>query len=99
MPFILLLVGLLGGALMSLLVISTTLDEGAYRITNLQQQNASMQKDEQVLTQEVAEEQAPGTLYREAYQLGMREDKNIQFVNTKAGKIVSSAPVTGPVAP
>src|SRR6185437_6297932 len=35
-PFILLLVGLLGGALVSLLVISTTLAQGAFRITSLQ---------------------------------------------------------------
>ena len=34
MPFILLLVGLLGGALVSLLVISTTLAQGAFQITD-----------------------------------------------------------------
>ena len=44
MPFILLLVGLLGGALVSLLVISTTLAQGSFRITSLQQQNAELDR-------------------------------------------------------
>src|SRR6476659_7736055 len=39
MPFILLLVGLLGGALVSLLVISTTLAQGSFHTTKLQAQN------------------------------------------------------------
>src|SRR5436853_6128309 len=42
MPFILLLVGLLGGALVSLLVISTTLAQGSFRVTSLQEQNAQL---------------------------------------------------------
>src|SRR5256714_198522 len=42
MPFILLLVGLLGGALVSLLVISTTLAQGSFRVTSLQEQNADL---------------------------------------------------------
>jgi hypothetical protein len=94
MPFILLLVGLLGGALVSLLVISTTLDEGSYRITNLTNSNSALTKHIQVLTQQVADGQDPGTIEREAYQQGMRQDKNLRFVNTKTGKISSSAPVS-----
>ena len=51
MPLILLLVGLLGPAPPSLLVISTTLAQGAFRITNLQEQNANLARQEQTLTQ------------------------------------------------
>ena len=39
MPFLLLVCGLLGGALVSALVISTTLDAGSFKITQLQQQD------------------------------------------------------------
>jgi hypothetical protein len=88
-PFILLLVGLLGGALVCLLVISTTLAEGAYRITNLQQQDANLAKQEQLLSQQVAQASSPTQIAQEAEQLGMRPNPVLQFINLKTGKIVS----------
>jgi hypothetical protein len=93
MPFILLLVGLLGGALVSLLVISTTLDAGAYQITNLTNQNTALTKQIQALNQQVADASNPGTIAQEAYQLGMRRDNNLRFLNPTTGKLSSSAPV------
>ena len=91
-PFILLLVGLLGGALVSLLVISTTLAEGSYRITSLQQQNASLAKQEQLLTQQVAQASSPAQIAQEAEQLGMQPNQQLQFINLKNGKVVSGHP-------
>jgi hypothetical protein len=88
-PFILLLVGLLGGALVCLLVISTTLAEGSYRITNLQQQDANLAKQEQLLTQQVAQASSPTQIAQEAEQLGMQPDPGLQFINLKTGKIVT----------
>jgi cell division protein FtsL len=87
-PFILLLVGLLGGALVSLLVISTTLAQGSYRITSLQQQNASLAKQEQQLTQQVAQASSPAKIAQEAEDLGMRPNPALQFINLKTGKVV-----------
>jgi len=87
-PFILLLVGLLGGALVCLLFISTTLAEGSYRITNLQQQNANLAKQEQLLTEQVAQASSPAQIAQEAEQLGMRPNPQLQFINTKTGKVV-----------
>jgi hypothetical protein len=94
MPFILLLVGLLGGALVSLLVISTTLDEGAYRINSLTQQNNALSKYEQILNQEVNQDRNEATIYQRAYQLGMRTDKNNRFINVQSGTISVSQAVT-----
>ena len=88
-PFILLLVGLLGGALICLLVISTTLAEGSYRITNLQQQNTNLAKQEQLLTQQVAQASSPTQIAQEAEALGMRPNPTLQFINLKTGKVVS----------
>ncbi len=87
-PFILLLVGLLGGALVSLLVISTTLAQGSYRITSLQQQNANLAKQEQLLTQQVAQASSPATIAQEAELFGMRPNPALQFINLKTGKVV-----------
>ncbi len=92
MPFILLLVGLLGGALVSLLVISTTLAQGAFRITNLQEQNANLARQEQTLTNQVAQAANPAVIASEAQQLGMRQNPNLRFINLKTGKIVTGHP-------
>jgi hypothetical protein len=88
-PFILLLVGLLGGALVSLLMISTTLAEGSFRITNLQQQNTNLARQEQLLTQQVAQAESPAEIAQEAEQYGMQQDPNLKFINLKTGKIVT----------
>jgi hypothetical protein len=88
-PFILLLVGLLGGALVSLLVISTTLAQGAFQITNLQQQNANLARQKQTLTNEVAQAGNPAVIASEAAKLGMRQNPNLRFYDTKTGKIIS----------
>ena len=92
MPFILLLVGLLGGALVCLLVISTTLAQGAFRITNLQQQNANLARQEQTLTNEVAQAGNPAVIAREAELLGMRPNPRLGFIDLKTGKIVVGKP-------
>jgi hypothetical protein len=88
-PFILLLIGLLGGALVSLLVISTTLAQGSFQITSLQQQNASLARQEQALTNAVAKAADPAVIAGEAEQLGMRQNPNLRFINLKNGKIVT----------
>ena len=90
MPFVLLLCGLLGGALVSLLVISTTLAEGSFQINNLQQQNANLAREKQLLTEEVAQGQAPAQIMSEAEQLGMRPDTHLRFLDVKTGKVVSA---------
>jgi len=92
MPFILLLVGLLGGALVSLLVISTTLAQGAFRITNLQEQNASLVRQEQTLTNEIAQAANPAVIAKKAGQLGMRPNPHLGFIDPETGKIVVGKP-------
>jgi hypothetical protein len=92
MPFILLLVGLLGGALVSLLVISTTLAQGSFRITNLQEQNAELARQAQSLTNQVAQAGNPSVIAKEARQLGMRPNPHLGFIDVKSGKIVVGKP-------
>ena len=92
MPFILLLVGLLGGALVSLLVISTTLAQGSFRITNLQQQNANLARQQQILTNQVAQAGNPAVIAREAEQLGMRPNPHLGFIDPKTGRIIVGKP-------
>jgi hypothetical protein len=87
-PFILLLVGLLGGALVSLLVISTTLAQGSFQITSLRQQNNNLSRQEQLLSQQVAQASSPAQIAMEAEAFGMQQNPNLQFINLKTGKII-----------
>ncbi len=91
MPFLLLIVGMLCGALVCLLMISTTLAAGSFRITSLQQQDQALAKQQQQLQQQVAQDQAPSVIAQRAEQLGMRPVTQLEFLNVKTGKISSDA--------
>jgi hypothetical protein len=91
MPFLLLIVGMLCGALVCLLVISTTLAAGSFRITSLQQHDQALAKQQQQLQQQVAQDQAPSVIAQRAEQLGMRPVTQLEFLNVKTGKISSDA--------
>ena len=91
MPFLLLIVGMLCGALVCLLVISTTLAAGSFRITSVQQHDQALAKQQQQLQQQVAQDQAPSVIAQRAEQLGMRPVTQLEFLNVKTGKISSDA--------
>jgi Tfp pilus assembly protein PilN len=97
MPFLLLVVGMLAGALVGLLVISTTLAAGSFRISTLQQQNQTLAKQQQQLQQQVAQDQAPSVIAQRAEQLGLQPVKQLEFLNIKTGKVSSNA-ATGSTA-
>ncbi len=79
--------GLLGGALVCLLVISTTLAEGSFRITALQQGNTALAQRQQELAQQVAEEGSPSVIEKRASQLGMVPLGELRFIDLKSGRI------------
>jgi hypothetical protein len=89
MAFIVLLVGLLVGAMVSLIVISTTLAAGSFRIDSLKKQNASLAQQQQTLANQVAQESSQAEIAREARQLGMRQNPYLRFIDLKTGKIVT----------
>ena len=71
-PFVLLVLALLGGGLICLLVVNTTLGATSFRISQLQRDNAKLSLQEQTLLDQVAKEQSPQGIEQRAYQLGMR---------------------------
>lgn len=90
MPFIILLCGLLSGALVCTLMINTTLAEGAFTITSLQHSDNALARQQQQLEEEVAAAQSAPVIEQRAYQLGMRPGQ-LQFLNLKTGKVQSTA--------
>jgi hypothetical protein len=92
MPFVLLLCGLLGGALISALVINTTLAEGSFQINKLQDSTSSLARQRQTLQEQVAQGQSSQVIEQRASKLGMRRPAELQFVNLKTGKVTNDGP-------
>ena len=91
LPFVLLLCGLLGGALVSALVISTTLAEGSFQISKLQSSTIAQDRQLQSLQEQVAQAQSAQQIATRATQLGMRPVGELRFVDLKTGKLTTDA--------
>jgi cell division protein FtsL len=87
MSFVLLVLGLLGGGLVCLLVVNTTLAAASIGISRLQQQNSTQVQRIQELQQQVASERSDSMIEREAKRLGMRPMQVPGFVDLRTGKI------------
>jgi hypothetical protein len=91
LPFVLLLCGLLGGALVSALVISTTLAAGSFEISKLQNSTITQARQLQSLQEQVALAQSPPQIASRAAELGMRPVGELRFVDLKTGKLATDA--------
>ncbi len=87
MPFLLLVCGLLGGALLSTLVISTTLDKESVQITELQQQDSQLARQSLLLQSQVAVAGSTPVIEQRAYQLGMRPVGLIRYLDLGSGQV------------
>lgn len=87
-PFVALVVGLLAVGLVGLLVLNTSLQRGAYAVTDLRTSAAQLSLREQNLQMQVAELQSPERLAAVAAASGMVRGDNPAFLSLKTGKIV-----------
>jgi hypothetical protein len=85
--FILLVLGMLGGGLVCLLVINTTLAAASFRIDALQRGNAALTQQEQTLQRQVATEESPSSLEHRALKLGMRTQPLLNILNLRTGRV------------
>ena len=92
------MVGLLGGGLLSLLIINTTLAAGSYQISSLQKSEAAQNQQVATLNQEVAADRSAGVIERRALQLGMVQPPLSNYIDLKTGRIISQ-PSTDPGIP
>jgi hypothetical protein len=87
-PFVVLVLFVLGGGLVGLLVLNTSLQQGAFYEASLQgQQNALATKQED-LRLEVAALRDPQRLAREAQSLGMVPNTNPAFIDLTDGSVL-----------
>ncbi|RLL66394.1 septum formation initiator family protein [Streptomyces sp. Z26] len=70
-PFVLLMVLLLGGGLLALLLLNASLNNGSFRLDDLERETQELTDEQQALEQEVGSYSAPGALEERARELGM----------------------------
>ncbi|MFJ3721752.1 hypothetical protein ACIPYQ_04170 [Streptomyces sp. NPDC090045] len=71
MPFVLLVVALLGGGLISLLLLNSALNEGSFQLSKLKKETTALTDEEQALQRDVDAYSAPDALQRRAQELGL----------------------------
>ncbi len=91
--FIMLLLGLLGGGLVCLLVVNTTLAANSIQINRLEQANAARTQRILELRQEVTAKQSAAVIAKEASNFGMRPEQVPAFLDLRThSRTVSPGP-------
>jgi len=102
-PFVLLVLALLGGGLVSLLLVSSASSADAFTLRTLQQDNRALSIREQGLARDVAASEAPGELAKRARQLGLVQGAEPGFLVVEPGGTAkvqgSPVPATSPPPP
>lgn len=86
--FALVVVGLLIVGMIVILVINTSLAQGAFTVSELQSKQSQLLQQEQALSQTVAAAAAPETLERAARAMGMVPSQNPVFLKLPKGKVL-----------
>lgn len=86
--FALVVTGLLGVGMVVILVINTSLAQGAFTVEELKSEQATLLQQEQTLAEVVAAAAAPENLERQARSLGMVPSENPVFLNVTTGKVL-----------
>ncbi|MFJ1887663.1 septum formation initiator family protein [Streptomyces sp. NPDC088170] len=80
-PFVLLVVVLLGGGLITLLVLNSALNEGSFRLSELKKRTTELTDEQQALQHDVDNYSKPDALERRARELGMVPGGSPAFLN------------------
>ncbi|MFD3687213.1 hypothetical protein ACFWTE_20650 [Nocardiopsis sp. NPDC058631] len=90
-PFVLLVLCLLGGALVGLLVLRSVIAQEAFVITSLQAENRELSQEEQQRRNNVAHLEASERISEEAESMGMEQGEAPLFLDPENGEIAGSA--------
>ncbi|MEU3022819.1 hypothetical protein ABZ644_09050 [Nocardiopsis alba] len=90
-PFVLLILCLLAGALVSLLLLRSVVAQEAYTITSLQSENREMSYVEQELEESVAHLETSERIAEEAERMGMEPGDAPLFLDLDNGEITGDA--------
>jgi hypothetical protein len=89
--FVIVLASLLGIGLLGMLLINTTLAQGAFTLSELKTTQAELSRTEATLTESVAALTAPIVLEQKARDLGMVPSTTPAFIEIPSGKVMGKA--------
>ncbi|CAM5410826.1 membrane protein [Streptomyces avidinii] len=89
-PFVLLVVALLGGGLISLLLLNSALNQGSFQLSKLRKETTTLTDEEQALQRDVDGYSAPDALQRRAQELGLVPGGSPVFIGAD-GKVAGTA--------
>ncbi|AXO35755.1 hypothetical protein ACGF5H_00095 [Micromonospora chalcea] len=87
-PFVALILVLVVGGVLGILTVNTKINENAFKLEKLQQQQAKLDVDEQELKKEIAEQKAPGNLTANARKLGLVESEDPAYIRLPDGQTI-----------
>ncbi|MFD8985636.1 hypothetical protein ACFV0Q_37940, partial [Streptomyces sp. NPDC059564] len=99
MPFVLLVVALLGGGLISLLLLNSALNQGSFQLTKLKKETTALTDEQQALQRDVDAYSAPDALQRRAHELGLVPGGSPVFIGPDGKVAGGPAAGGGPAAP
>nr|WP_234435377.1 hypothetical protein [Streptomyces sp. NRRL F-2747] len=98
MPFVLLVVALLAGGLISLLLLNSALNQGSFQLSKLKKETTALTDEEQALQRDVDGYSAPDALQRRAHELGLVPGGSPVFIGPD-GKVTGTAAPAEPPPP
>ncbi|NYE48626.1 hypothetical protein HDA32_003746 [Spinactinospora alkalitolerans] len=87
-PFVLLILALLGGAMICLLALRTVLTEDTFTASRLLQENSELSDREQALRERVLHAESPEVLEERARELGMEPGRAPYLIDPETGEIM-----------
>ncbi|MGO4463631.1 hypothetical protein AB4039_41165 [Streptomyces sp. M-16] len=99
MPFVLLVVALLGGGLISLLLLNSALNQGSFQLTRLKKETTALTDEQQALQRDVDGYSAPDALQRRAHELGLVPGGSPVFIGSDGKVAGAPTPAEAPPAP
>ncbi|WP_434741012.1 hypothetical protein [Micromonospora sp. SH-82] len=87
-PFAAMIVVLVVGGVLGILVVNTKINENAFRLEKLQQQQIKLDLDQQELEKEIAKQEAPGNLEANARKQGLVESTDPAYIRLPDGKVI-----------
>ncbi|SCL69253.1 Cell division protein FtsB [Micromonospora citrea] len=87
-PFAALVLVLVVGGVLGILVVNTKINENAFRLEKLQEQQAKLDLEQQQLNKQIADAEAPGNLEAQARKLGLVEAGEPAYIRLPDGKVI-----------
>ncbi len=87
-PFAALVVLLVVGGVLGILAVNTKINENAFRLLELQEQQAKLDLEQQQLKKQIADAEAPGNLAAQARKLGLVDSGEPAYIRLPDGELI-----------